>query len=102
MLRAATDGTVPPAAVREVRLTADWAGPVTGPLAGEEAVQAACGIMHVHGRAAGRPLPLGVDYAATAAGVLAAQGVCAVLFARYRGLGLGEVRTSAAQGALLA
>ncbi|WP_258317576.1 CoA transferase [Streptomyces sp. SM18] len=102
LLRAATDGTVPPAAVREVRLTADWAGPVTGPLAGEEAVQAACGIMHVHGRAAGRPLPLGVDYAATAAGVLAAQGVCAVLFARHRGLGLGEVRTSAAQGALLA
>ncbi|WP_326699897.1 CoA transferase [Streptomyces sp. NBC_01754] len=102
LLRSATDGVVPPGAVRAVRLTADWAGPVSAPLTGEDAVQAACGIMHVHGRAAGRPLPLGVDYAATAAGVLAAQGVCAVLLARHRGLGLDEVRTSAAQGALLA
>ncbi|MEU8708141.1 CoA transferase [Streptomyces sp. NPDC048565] len=102
LLRGATDGVVPPGAVRDVRLTADWAGPVATPLADEDAVQAACGIMHVHGRAGGKPLPLGVDYAATTAGVLGALGVCAVLLARHRGHGLSEVRTSAAQGALLA
>ncbi|MGW3165558.1 CoA transferase [Streptomyces sp. NPDC001142] len=85
-----------------VRRTADWAGPVAEDLDGEGAVQAACGIMHVHGRAGGGPLPLAVDYAATAAGVLTAQGVSAVLLARHRGLELREVRTSAAQGALLA
>ncbi|MFE9452235.1 hypothetical protein [Streptomyces sp. NPDC006739] len=33
----------------------DWQGPLRVPLADEHAVQAACGIMHVHGRAAGRP-----------------------------------------------
>jgi crotonobetainyl-CoA:carnitine CoA-transferase CaiB-like acyl-CoA transferase len=85
-----------------VRRTADWAGPVAETLDGEGAVQAACGIMHVHGRAGGRPLPLAVEYAATVAGVLTAQGVSAVLLARHRGLDLREVRTSAAQGALLA
>lgn len=85
-----------------VRRTTDWAGPVAEALDGEGAVQAACGIMHVHGRAGGGPLPLAVEYAATAAGVLAAQGATAVLLARHRGLELREVRTSAAQGALLA
>jgi len=85
-----------------VRRRTDWAGPVAETLDGEGAVQAACGIMHVHGRAGGRPLPLAVEYAATVAGVLAAQGVSAVLLARHRGLDLREVRTSAAQGALLA
>ncbi|NLU68146.1 CoA transferase [Streptomyces sp. HNM0574] len=85
-----------------VDLAADRAGPVAAPLPDERAVQAACGIAHVHGRAAGRPLPLAVDYAATAAGLLAAQGVSAVLLARHRGLGLRHVRTSEAQAALLA
>ncbi|WP_424863603.1 CoA transferase [Streptomyces sp. MMS24-I29] len=85
-----------------VRRTADWAGPVADDLDGEGAVQAACGIMHVHGRAGGGPLPLAVDYAATLGGVLTAQGVSAVMLARHRGLELREVRTSVAQGALFA
>ncbi|MET9816107.1 CoA transferase [Streptomyces sp. NPDC006355] len=80
----------------------DWQGPLPLPLADEHAVQAACGIMHVHGRAAGHPAPLAVDYASTVAGVLAAQGVCAVLLARAAGAGLSQVRTSVSQAALLA
>ncbi|POX38918.1 CoA transferase [Streptomyces sp. Ru73] len=80
----------------------DWAGPVRLPLSDERSVQAACGIMHVHGRAAGRPAPLAVDYASAVAGVLAAQGALAVLIARSRGLALDRARTSVAQAALLA
>lgn len=80
----------------------DWQGPLSVPLADERAVQAACGIMHVHGRAAGRPAPLAVDYASTVAGVLAAQGVCAALLARAAGADVTRVRTSVGQAALLA
>ncbi|WP_307840937.1 CoA transferase [Streptomyces sp. GESEQ-4] len=85
-----------------VRYSVDWAGPVDADLPDERAVQAACGLMQVHGRATGGPLPLAVDYASVVAGVLAAQGATALRVARARGLGLCEVRTSVAQGALLA
>lgn len=84
-----------------VALEVGWAGPVRLPLTGEELVQAACGIMHVHGRARGGPVALAVDYATAVAGVLAAQGVLAALFARARGLRADAVRTSVAQAALL-
>lgn len=94
-------GTVPfTAAVGSVAHEIDWAGPVALPLSEEREVQAACGIMHVHGRAAGRPTPLAVDYATTASGVLAAQGVLAALIARARGLRIDGVRTSVGQAAL--
>ena len=53
-----------------VRYTVDWAGPVDADLPDERAVQAACGLMQVHGRATGAPLPLAVDYASVVAGVL--------------------------------
>ncbi|MFJ4974504.1 CoA transferase [Streptomyces coeruleorubidus] len=86
----------------EMRHTVDWAGPVDADLPDERAVQAACGLMQVHGRATGGPLPLAVDYASVVAGVLAAQGATALRVARARGLDLREVRTSVAQGALLA
>jgi len=90
----------PGTALPECRI--GWAGPVALPLAGEHDVQAACGIMHVHGRAAGRPRPLPLDYAGACAGVLAAQAICAGLLALLRG-GPGPVaRTSVAQAALLA
>lgn len=79
----------------------DWAGAVELPgLTEERAVQAACGVMHVHGRAAGRPEPLAVDYVSAAAGVCAAQGVLAAQVARSRGAELSGVRTSVAQAAL--
>ncbi|MBB6420852.1 CoA transferase [Streptomyces sp. AK010] len=84
------------------RYTVDWAGPVGADLPDERAVEAACGLMQVHGRATGGPLPLAVDYASVVAGVLAAQGATALRVARARGLDLREVRTSVAQGALLA
>nr|WP_274598935.1 CoA transferase [Streptomyces albus] len=69
-------------------------------MADERSVQAACGLMEVHGRAAGRPTPLAVDYAATVAGVLAAQGVCAVLLGRLAGGDPARVRTSVSRAAL--
>lgn len=84
-----------------VPLRLDWAGPVDLPLHSERAVQAACGVMEVHGRAAGRPTPLAVDYAGTVAGVLAAQGVSAALLgARTTGAGPAQVRTSVSEAAL--
>ncbi|HEX2299447.1 MAG TPA: CoA transferase, partial [Pseudonocardiaceae bacterium] len=85
-----------------VRCGIDWAGPVNLPVADEAGVQAACGVMHVHGRKSGAPAALCVDYASATAGVLAAQGVLAVLLARQRGMDLRQVRTSVAQAALLA
>ncbi|MEU6466590.1 CoA transferase [Streptomyces sp. NPDC046976] len=88
--------------VPQARATLDWAGPVGRELPDERAVQAACGLMHIHGRATGGPAPLAVDYASVVAGVLAAQGVTAAGIGRARGLDLREVRTSVAQGALLA
>lgn len=83
------------------RLRLDWPGPVGADLPDERAVQAACGLMHVHGRATGGPAPLAVDYASTVTGVLAALGATALHIGRARGLDLREVRTSVAQGALL-
>lgn len=38
-----------------VTCAVDWSGPLDLALSGERDVQAACGLMHVHGRAAGRP-----------------------------------------------
>jgi crotonobetainyl-CoA:carnitine CoA-transferase CaiB-like acyl-CoA transferase len=46
-------------------------------------------------------MPLGIDYASTMAGVLAAQGVLAALVGRLRGMDLRRVATSVAQAALL-
>lgn len=78
------------------------AGPVDLPLTGELDVQAACGIMHVHGRRSGGPAPLGLDYASLVAGELADLGTTAVGLARDRGIPLRGVSTSLAQAALLA
>ncbi|MDI3405729.1 CoA transferase [Streptomyces cavernicola] len=86
----------------EVTCAVDWAGPLRLPLAEERAVQAACGLMHVHGLGAGRPTPLAVDFASTTAGILAAQGTTAALVARSRGAGTSAVRTSVGQAALFA
>ncbi|MFC7342953.1 CoA transferase [Saccharopolyspora griseoalba] len=79
----------------------DWSGPVELPLPDETAVQAACGIAHVHGRAAGRPQRLGIDYASALAGVLAAQAALAGTLGRSRGAAITSARTSVAQAALL-
>lgn len=84
-----------------VRCDIDWAGPVSLPIRDEAGAQAACGIMHVHGRRSGAPAALGVDYASATAGVLAAQGVLAALLARWRGMDVRRVSTSVAGAALL-
>ncbi|MCA1191935.1 CoA transferase [Saccharopolyspora sp. 6V] len=86
----------------DVTCEIDWSGPVRAVLPDEDAVQAACGIMQVHGRAAGRPAALGVDYASVVAGVLASQGELAAAIARARGARVSRVRTSVAEAALLA
>lgn len=78
-----------------------WPGPIALGLDGEATVQAACGLMHVHGRRSGTPEPLGVDYASVATGVVAAQGILAALIGRLRGIEITEVETSVAQTALL-
>lgn len=92
----------PPSADPAVRCGIDWAGPVDLPVQDEAAVQAACGIMQVHGRRSGAPAALCINYASATAGVLAAQGVLAVLLAQQRGMNLRRVTTSVTQAALLA
>ncbi|HKR47978.1 MAG TPA: CoA transferase [Pseudonocardiaceae bacterium] len=79
----------------------DWAGPVDAPLCDEVSVQAACGIMQVHGRKSGAPEVLAVDFASTAAGVLATQGILAALIGQLRGIDVRHITTSVSQAALL-
>jgi crotonobetainyl-CoA:carnitine CoA-transferase CaiB-like acyl-CoA transferase len=79
-----------------------WSGPVDLPLRGEPDVQAACGLMHVHGRHLGRPAPLGMDYASAVAAELSAIGALAVGLGRARGVPFTGHTTSVAQAALLA
>lgn len=79
----------------------DWAGPIELSLDGEIAVQAACGIMHVHGRKTGVPEPVALDCSSVYAGVLATQGMLAALVGQARGIGAHRVETSVAQAALL-
>jgi crotonobetainyl-CoA:carnitine CoA-transferase CaiB-like acyl-CoA transferase len=80
------------------QLVVEWAGPVAG-VVDETTAQALCGVMHVHGRRDGRPRGLGVDYCSTAAAVLGVTGLVASLLDDRPD---AEVRTSAAEAALLA
>jgi len=82
-------------------LALSWAGPVDrSELADEAAVQAGCGVMHVHGRRAARPRGLTVDYCTATAAVLGVTGLLATLLA-----GPDDrltVHSSVAEAALLA
>ncbi len=102
-VRASIDPLLPRAEVApEVTAEIDWAGPVSGgEVVDEVTAQAVCGVMHVHGRGRGEPSGMGVDYATTAARVLAGAGILAGLVARARGGAVHAVRTSVAQAALL-
>ncbi|WP_405890341.1 CoA transferase [Streptomyces sp. NBC_00133] len=71
-------------------------------LTDEATVQAATGIMAVHGRRDGGPRGIAADYAATATGVLTVQGVLAGLLAQARGGQVAQVSTSASRAGLLA
>ncbi|MFJ9829492.1 CoA transferase [Streptomyces sp. NPDC101160] len=69
----------------------------------EATAQAATGVMAVHGRRHGAPRGLGVDYLATATGVLTVQGLLAALVAQARGGdGPRHVTTTADRAGLLA
>ncbi|MGX1971982.1 CoA transferase [Streptomyces kronopolitis] len=80
-----------------------WADVLPAADAADEAtVQAATGMMHVHGRRDGAPRGLAVDYAATCASVLSVQGLLAGLLGRARGVsGAVELCTGADRAALL-
>ncbi|MFB7264950.1 CoA transferase [Streptomyces nojiriensis] len=80
--------------------SATWADPLSG-LVDEATVQAATGIMAVHGRRDGGTRGLAVDYAATATGVLAVQGLLAALVGQARGGAARAVSTSADRAGLL-
>ncbi|MFE5768486.1 CoA transferase [Streptomyces sp. NPDC056485] len=79
-----------------------WSANPAGGMTDEATVQAATGIMAVHGRRDGAPRGLAVDYAATATGVLAVQGLLAGLLAQARGGRAARVTTSADRAGLLA
>ncbi|MEU7551936.1 CoA transferase [Streptomyces sp. NPDC044571] len=78
-----------------------WADPASA-LTDEATVQAAVGIMAVHGRRDGRPRGLAADYAATATGVLTVQGLLAGLVGQARGGPAAQVTTRADRAGLLA
>ncbi|MGG2464037.1 CoA transferase [Streptomyces sp. RGM 3693] len=67
----------------------------------ETTVQAATGVMAVHGRRDGSPRGLAVDYAATCASVLTVQGMLAALVGQARGGGAERTATGADRAALL-
>ncbi|WP_406863607.1 CoA transferase [Streptomyces sp. HUAS MG47] len=79
----------------------DWACDGAPGLADEISVQAATGVMAVHGRRTGAPARLPLDYASACAGVLAVQGVLAALIARERGTPVARTGTSVSHAALL-
>lgn len=70
-------------------------------LSTEFTIQAACGLMSVHGRASGRPQALGVNYLATLNAALAWQGGLAAAVGQLRGGDFTRVTLQPATGALL-
>ncbi|MFI6421867.1 CoA transferase [Streptomyces sp. NPDC050842] len=84
-----------------------WGGLGSG-IEDEATAQAATGVMAVHGRRHGAPRGLGVDYLATATGVLTVQGLLAALIGQARGgsesrrIPVSRVSTTADRTGLLA
>ncbi|HEX6042037.1 CoA transferase [Longimicrobium sp.] len=68
---------------------------------GEVRVQALSGLMAVHGRDGGVPRRLGLEAASVAAGIVAAQGVLAAVYAAGRGRPVRRVHASVLHAALL-
>jgi crotonobetainyl-CoA:carnitine CoA-transferase CaiB-like acyl-CoA transferase len=67
----------------------------------ENIMQAACGLMSVHGRASGKYQPLGLNYVSTLTAVLALQGAAAASIGQLRGLSMERSSVSMASAALL-
>ncbi len=79
-----------------------WGSARPGGHPGSEAlVQAAAGLMHLHGRDLGGPRRLGIEIASVASGVLAAQALLAMAIGQCRGLPGAKVATSVLQAGLL-
>lgn len=67
----------------------------------ENIIQAACGIMSVHGRASGKPQALGLHYVSSLTAALALQGCFAAAFGQLRGLPVRNCNISVSSAALL-
>ncbi|SFP85687.1 Crotonobetainyl-CoA:carnitine CoA-transferase CaiB [Nitrosomonas cryotolerans] len=67
----------------------------------ENIIQAACGLMSVHGRVSGKPQSLGLDYVSTLTATLALQGGAATALGQLRGLSATSNHVSMAAAALL-
>lgn len=84
-----------------VHATTGWGRPKGG-LVDEATVQAATGVMAVHGRRDGSPRGLAADCTATATAVLTVQGLLAGLIGSARGIQPRQIATSAERAGLLA
>ncbi|WP_288130845.1 CoA transferase [Microbulbifer sp.] len=67
----------------------------------ETTLQAATGLMSVHGRATGKAQPIPLPYLSTVSATLALQACLATALARRRGLGISRSRVSMASAGLL-
>lgn len=83
-----------------VEAEVSWSDPASR-ITDEATVQAATGIMAVHGRRVGTPRGLAVDYATTAASVLTVQGILAGLLGQLRGGTTSRVGTRVDRAGLL-
>ncbi|HNR09595.1 MAG TPA: carnitine dehydratase, partial [Nitrosomonas europaea] len=67
----------------------------------ESMMQAACGLMSVHGRSTGAIQPFGLQYVSTVTTALALQGGMAAALGNLRGLAVSDSHISMAAAALL-
>jgi crotonobetainyl-CoA:carnitine CoA-transferase CaiB-like acyl-CoA transferase len=78
-----------------------WRDPSKHASVTENIMQAACGLMSVHGRAGGKARPLGLNYVSTLTAALALQGGAAAAIGQLRGCSLSGSDVSMACAALL-
>lgn len=78
-----------------------WDGSNQQVVATENIVQAACGMMSVHGRSNGKIQSLGLNYVSTLTAALALHGAVAAAIGQLRGLNISGSRVSMASVALL-
>lgn len=78
-----------------------WGEPSRQAAVTENIMQAACGLMAVHGRATGKSQSLGLNYVSTLTAALALQGGVAASIGQLRGLSVSNSSTSMASAALL-
>jgi len=78
-----------------------WSDSMQPNAVSENIIQAACGLMSVHGRSGGTIQPLGLHYVSTVTAALALQGGIAATLGQLRGLALSDSHISMAAAALL-